>query len=148
MVTDSQYRRRMAVKSNVEAVQESAERQGLQATFLMVTFRRVDHWRKMKREVTVFFKRLKERTGRCGVYVWERGALRGRPHVHCVLDGFVAIGDIEKCKAGLGYIGHTGIEKTGQTGPAQYMYKEMWKQAGRRDVPGRRWGRFGRLWRG
>jgi len=134
-----------AVDNNVEVLMTYAAARGERCHFWTFTFRDVEDEEQCVADWSTFLRRLRAKTGVCGLRVFEWGRTTGRFHVHAVFDRYVRKELVDHLKADLCTMGHSRVsphavdEKGGS-----YVYKELTKQFGRQSRH-RLWATFGRL---
>jgi hypothetical protein len=145
LAAERTIRSQLAVRFNILCLLYSAQERGQQATFWTFTYKQLGEVAEMAADWSVFLRRLRKKIpGLAGVRVFERGKLKGRFHVHAVLDREVDGYLIQECKAGT-RLGWAEPRRVKDGNLARYLYKELVKQLHRRDLMGRRWACFGKL---
>lgn len=137
-----------AVDDNVEVLMTYARARGQRCRFWTFTFKDVEDLERCVADWGTFLRRLRAKTGVCGLRVFEWGRTTGRFHVHAVFDRFIDKGLVDRLKADLETMGHSKIsKKAADENLGRYLWKELTKQFRYRRALGRRrlWATFGRL---
>lgn len=137
-----------AVDENIELLLTYASARGQCCKHWVFTFKDVDDLEQCIKDWGTFLRRVRAKTGVCGLRVFEWGRKTGRFHVHVVFDRWIDLGLVNRLKADLRTMGHAEISKKETDGNlARYFWKELTKQFRYRRALGRRrlWATFGRL---
>jgi hypothetical protein len=134
-----------AVSDNVDVIIEYARVRGERCNFRTFTFADVSDENQCVKDWGTFLRRLRAKTGVCGLRVFEWGRTTGRLHVHAVFDRWVSKAVVDELRAGT-TLGHVKISREAVDGnAARYLYKEVVKQFRRNRGRRRLWATFGRL---
>jgi len=142
--SDRTTRARIAILLNIDMLLDCAKAEGRDPSFWTFTYATLGTVKEMAADWSTFLRRLRKHEPVAGVRVFELGRRTQRFHVHAIFDRRVPIPVVESCKEGL-RLGHSNVKRVADNNLARYLYKEFNKQIGRRDIPGRQWGCFGKL---
>jgi len=137
-----------ALDDNVQVLMTYAAARGERCRHWIFTFKDVDDLERCVKDWGTFLRRLRAKTGVCGLRVFEWGRKTGRFHVHVLFDRWIDLELVNRLKADLPTMGHAEIsKKKTDENLGRYLWKELSKQFRHRKALGRRrlWATFGRL---